>query len=100
MAKEHCIPSSCNGRVARCRLSGRKTQKRRTTSIRVNKYRLARAFKERRAAFFPRNSKDIIVLLKGKSGLITGAASGMGHAAAVLFASHGARVMCADIDLP
>jgi NAD(P)-dependent dehydrogenase (short-subunit alcohol dehydrogenase family) len=39
------------------------------------------------------------VLLQGKCGLITGAASGMGHAAAILFAAHGARVMCADIDL-
>jgi NAD(P)-dependent dehydrogenase (short-subunit alcohol dehydrogenase family) len=39
------------------------------------------------------------VLLKDKCGLITGAASGMGQAAASLFAAHGARIMCADIDL-
>jgi NAD(P)-dependent dehydrogenase (short-subunit alcohol dehydrogenase family) len=48
------------------------------------------------------NRKDIedkAVLLKDKCGLITGAASGMGRAAASLFASHGARVMCADLDL-
>lgn len=39
------------------------------------------------------------MLLQGKCGLITGAASGMGYAAAVLFAKHGARVMCTDIDI-
>ena len=39
------------------------------------------------------------MLLKDKCGLITGAASGMGQAAASLFAAHGARIMCADIDL-
>ncbi len=39
------------------------------------------------------------MLLQGKYGLVTGAASGMGRAAAMLFAQHGARVMCADIDL-
>lgn len=38
------------------------------------------------------------MLLQGKCGLITGAASGMGYAAARLFASNGARVMCTDID--
>ena len=38
------------------------------------------------------------MLLQGKSGLVTGAASGMGRAAALLFAKEGARVMCADID--
>jgi NAD(P)-dependent dehydrogenase (short-subunit alcohol dehydrogenase family) len=43
--------------------------------------------------------EDDFVLLKNRCGLITGAASGMGAAAALLFASHGARVMCADVDL-
>jgi NAD(P)-dependent dehydrogenase (short-subunit alcohol dehydrogenase family) len=38
------------------------------------------------------------VLLQGKCGLVTGAASGMGRAASILFAAHGARVMCTDID--
>ena len=38
------------------------------------------------------------MLLQGKSGIVTGAASGMGRAAAVMFAREGARVMCADID--
>jgi NAD(P)-dependent dehydrogenase (short-subunit alcohol dehydrogenase family) len=36
-------------------------------------------------------------LLKGKSVVITGAASGVGRAASELFASHGARLVCADI---
>jgi NAD(P)-dependent dehydrogenase (short-subunit alcohol dehydrogenase family) len=36
-------------------------------------------------------------LLKGKSVVITGAASGVGRAAAELFASHGGRLVCADI---
>ena len=36
-------------------------------------------------------------LLKGKSVVITGSASGVGRAAAELFASHGARLICADI---
>ena len=40
--------------------------------------------------------EDDFVLLKNRCGLITGAASGMGAAAALLFASHGARVMCAE----
>lgn len=51
------------------------------------------------ASIFSFCHKDNIVLLRDKCGLITGAASGMGHAAAILFAAHGARVMCADIDL-
>lgn len=37
-------------------------------------------------------------MLKNKIAIITGAASGMGRASAVLFASHGARVLVADID--
>jgi NAD(P)-dependent dehydrogenase (short-subunit alcohol dehydrogenase family) len=36
-------------------------------------------------------------LLRGKSVVITGAGSGVGRAAAELFAGHGARVICADI---
>lgn len=38
------------------------------------------------------------MLLDGKVGIITGAASGMGRAASVLFAEQGARVICADIN--
>jgi 3-oxoacyl-[acyl-carrier protein] reductase len=38
------------------------------------------------------------VLIQGKSGIVTGAASGMGRAAAVLFAKEGSRVVCADFD--
>ena len=38
-------------------------------------------------------------LLAGKSVVITGAGSGVGRAAAVLFAQHGARVIAADIGL-
>lgn len=36
-------------------------------------------------------------LLKGKSIIITGAGSGVGRAASELFATHGARLICADI---
>jgi NAD(P)-dependent dehydrogenase (short-subunit alcohol dehydrogenase family) len=36
-------------------------------------------------------------LLKGKSVVITGAGSGVGRAASELFARHGARLVCADI---
>jgi NAD(P)-dependent dehydrogenase (short-subunit alcohol dehydrogenase family) len=36
-------------------------------------------------------------LLDGKSAVITGAGSGVGKAAALLFAEHGAKVVCADI---
>jgi NAD(P)-dependent dehydrogenase (short-subunit alcohol dehydrogenase family) len=36
-------------------------------------------------------------LLKGKSVVITGAGSGVGRAASLLFAQHGARLVCADI---
>ncbi len=39
------------------------------------------------------------MLLDGKVGIITGAASGMGRAAALLFAEQGSRVVCADINL-
>jgi 3-oxoacyl-[acyl-carrier protein] reductase len=35
--------------------------------------------------------------LKGKSVVIAGAGSGVGRAAAELFAQHGARLVCADI---
>jgi NAD(P)-dependent dehydrogenase (short-subunit alcohol dehydrogenase family) len=38
-------------------------------------------------------------LLKDKSVVITGAGSGVGRAAAELFAAHGARLICADIAL-
>jgi NAD(P)-dependent dehydrogenase (short-subunit alcohol dehydrogenase family) len=37
-------------------------------------------------------------LLEGKSVVITGAGSGLGRAATVLFAEHGARVIAADVD--
>jgi len=37
--------------------------------------------------------------LAGKVALVTGAASGIGRAAALLLASHGATVTCADVDL-
>ena len=36
-------------------------------------------------------------LLDGKSAVITGAGSGVGKQAALLFAEHGARVVCADV---
>jgi len=38
------------------------------------------------------------VLIEGKVGIITGAASGMGRAASGLFAREGARVVCADVN--
>jgi NAD(P)-dependent dehydrogenase (short-subunit alcohol dehydrogenase family) len=38
-------------------------------------------------------------LLRGKSIVITGAGSGVGRAASQLFAQHGARLVCADINL-
>jgi NAD(P)-dependent dehydrogenase (short-subunit alcohol dehydrogenase family) len=37
--------------------------------------------------------------MAGKVALVTGAASGIGHATALLLASHGATVACADVDL-
>ena len=39
------------------------------------------------------------MLLAGKSGIITGAASGIGQATALIFAREGANVVCADVDL-
>ena len=39
-------------------------------------------------------------LLKGRIAIVTGAASGMGRAIAVLFARHGAAVLVADRILP
>ncbi|HUR74316.1 MAG TPA: SDR family NAD(P)-dependent oxidoreductase, partial [Sporichthya sp.] len=36
--------------------------------------------------------------LQGKRALVTGAAQGLGHAIAVLFAERGARVLLTDID--
>ena len=38
--------------------------------------------------------------LSGKVAVITGAASGMGRAAALLFAQHGANVVLADLNVP
>jgi NAD(P)-dependent dehydrogenase (short-subunit alcohol dehydrogenase family) len=40
------------------------------------------------------------MLLKDKVAIVTGAASGIGEATALLFGREGARVMCADIDAP
>jgi len=40
-----------------------------------------------------------VVLLEGKSAVVTGAGSGVGRASALRFAAEGARVVCADIDL-
>lgn len=39
-------------------------------------------------------------LIEGKVAVITGAGSGVGRAASLLFTRHGARVVVADIDLP
>ena len=37
-------------------------------------------------------------LIQGKIAIITGAGSGVGHAAALLFAQHGAKLVVSDID--
>ncbi len=39
-------------------------------------------------------------LLTGRTAVVTGAGSGVGRASALRFAEEGARVLCADIDLP
>ncbi|WP_242130314.1 glucose 1-dehydrogenase [Sphingobium sp. Sx8-8] len=39
------------------------------------------------------------MLLEGKSVVITGAGSGVGRAASLLFAQHGARLVCVDINM-
>ncbi|MCE9590894.1 MAG: SDR family oxidoreductase [Planctomycetes bacterium] len=41
---------------------------------------------------------DMNALLRGRVAIITGAGSGMGKAAAVLFAHHGAKVLVADVN--
>lgn len=38
------------------------------------------------------------MLIKGKVGIVTGAASGMGRAASGLFAREGAQILCADVN--
>lgn len=38
------------------------------------------------------------MLIEGKVGIVTGAASGMGRVASALFAREGARVICADVN--
>ncbi len=40
------------------------------------------------------------MILKGKAGIVTGAASGMGRETALMFAGEGAAVACADFDRP
>jgi NAD(P)-dependent dehydrogenase (short-subunit alcohol dehydrogenase family) len=42
------------------------------------------------------SGEGLMKRLEGKSALVTGAASGIGRASAILFASHGARVVCVD----
>jgi NAD(P)-dependent dehydrogenase (short-subunit alcohol dehydrogenase family) len=45
-----------------------------------------------------RRSRFVKDLLNGKVALITGAGSGLGRAAAMVFSSHGAKLLCADIN--
>ncbi|MFQ5998561.1 MAG: SDR family NAD(P)-dependent oxidoreductase, partial [Candidatus Bathyarchaeia archaeon] len=54
-----------------------------------------------RAKYFPkdvRHQEVIIMKLKDKVAIITGSASGIGRASALLFAKEGARVILADIN--
>jgi NAD(P)-dependent dehydrogenase (short-subunit alcohol dehydrogenase family) len=52
----------------------------------------------RKRLFSGNQGKILQQLLSGKVAIITGAGSGVGRAAAMVFSSHGAKVFCADID--
>src|SRR5260221_14434713 len=47
----------------------------------------------------PRSQRSMMMLLKNKVALITGAGSGIGRASAIRFAEEGAKVMVADLKI-